>query len=84
MKPIHFSWQQKLILLFSSINPCKWLTKKLKRKDHKTELYKEIFELGSEKVKNDLNMYTMLETIMKLKAAVTVLVGNNNKQLKKI
>ena len=49
----------------------------LKRKG--TQPYQDVFELGSEKVKNDLNMYTMLETIMKLKAAVTVLVGKNSK-----
>ena len=78
MKQIQFNTWQKMMLLFSG--PCSCLCKRLKR----DRAYQDVFKLGSERVKNDLNMYTMLETIMKIKAAVTVLVGNNDAKLKKI
>ena len=37
----------------------------------------KIFKRGKEMVENEMNMFTMLQTMQKLKAAVTILVGPN-------
>ena len=35
-------------------------------------------------VKNEMNMFTILETMMKIKASLTVLVGDNHENIVKI
>ena len=37
-----------------------------------------IFYKGQNLVKNEINMFTLVETLMKIKASLTVLVGNNH------
>ena len=43
----------------------------------------KVYEAGENKLENECNMFTILETLMKIKASLIVLVGNNNqKQIK--
>ena len=48
------------------------------------DLYQDqeiLYEKGSQMVQNDINLFTMLETLIKVKAALTVLVGNNTQMV---
>ena len=38
---------------------------------------KTVMSEGKRKVQNEMNLFTMLQTVGKLKAAVTILVGSN-------
>ena len=35
-----------------------------------------VYKIGANKVEQDINIFNILQTLLKLKAAVTVLVGN--------
>ena len=48
------------------------------------ESYEEIFLIGENKIKNELNMFTILQTISKIKATLSILVDNNDDTLYKI
>ena len=76
MKSIRFKFWDKFILLF---NFCV-----LKSRKKTFAEYENIYEKGSNMVKNDLNMYTLLETLMKIKATLSVLVGHDSQRLKNI
>ena len=43
----------------------------------KTQKYERLFAFGEEKVKKELNLFTMLESIMKIKASLAVLVDQH-------
>lgn len=49
----------------------------------KTESQK-IYQVGQNMVKNEMNMFTLLETMMKIKASLTVLVGDSHDKIVKI
>ena len=65
MESIKFSFNEKIKLLFGC-----------HRKKEKAEIYYQIFKKGESLVKSKLNMYTILESLMKIKASLTVLVEN--------
>ena len=48
------------------------------------ESYEEIFLIGENKIKNELNMFTILQTISKIKATLSILVNNNHETFNKI
>ena len=65
--PIKFSMLDKLSLLVpDSIR--------------KSGYQKKVYEEGSAKLENECNMFTILETLMKIKASLIVLIGDNNKK----
>jgi len=37
---------------------------------------KKVYQVGAKKFSDDLNIFNILQTLLKLKAAVTVLVGD--------
>ena len=74
IKSIKFTFWQKFKLMFRSCQ--------LKKK--KMESYEEIFLIGENKIKNELNMFTILQTISKIKATLSILVDNNDDTLYKI
>ena len=78
MKTIRFNFKEKLILLFQ-----KCCTSKRKI-NSKTPVYQKIFFNGEKLVKNQLNLYTVIETLMKLKASISILVGEDEKIMSKI
>ena len=43
-----------------------------------------IFQKGETMVQNEINLFTLTETLMKIKASLTILVGENHNQLKQI
>ena len=55
-----------------------------KHQEEKDPIMERIFRQGEEMIKNEMNMYTLLETILKIKATLTVLVGNDESILKTI
>ena len=76
MEIIKFSFWEKLTLLCSCF----------RRKNRKKKNYEKIFEKGEQMVKKELNLYTILESLMKMKASLTVLIGmqDDEKMLQKI
>jgi hypothetical protein len=42
----------------------------------------QYYEKGQQMVKNEINMFTIVETMMKIKASLIVLIGNDEKKLK--
>ena len=46
--------------------------------------YEKIFKKGEKMVMNELNMYTLLETFMKIKATLSILVDQNGTSLAQI
>ena len=47
-------------------------------------MYEKVFSKGENLVKNQLNLYTVIETLMKIKASIAILVGEDEKLLSKI
>ena len=45
---------------------------------------REIYERGETMIKNDLNFFTMLETLNKIKASLAVIVQNDKNLIQKI
>ena len=45
---------------------------------------KQIYEVGAQKVSEDLDIFNILQTLLKLKATVTVLVGEHAEMINRI
>jgi hypothetical protein len=63
IQPIKYSFYGKMRLFLISLFPGK-------RKE-------SIYEKGQRMVKNEINMFTIIETLMKIKASLTVLIGDD-------
>lgn len=46
--------------------------------------FETVFKLGEDLIMNEMNIFTLLETILKIKATLTVLIGDDKQILKKI
>ena len=50
----------------------------------KNKKKESIYEKGQKMVKNEINMFTIIETMMKIKASLTVLIGDDKDKLREI
>ena len=57
------------------MNIPKFCKNDIRKHSHQHEI--EIYEKGHVMVKNEINMFTILETMMKIKASLTVLIGDD-------
>ena len=72
IKSIKFSFCDKFYLITGLKMP------KIFKNKNKTE---QIYKVGEQMVQNEVNMFTILETLMKIKASLTVLVGDDEEKL---
>ena len=75
MRPIKLSLSDKFKILIKYNIPC------FKRIEFTG---REIYERGEIMVKNELNFFTLLETLMKIKASLAVIIQNDKDLIKKI
>ena len=68
MQSIKFSFKEKLSLLCRKFT-CNW-----QYKGQEPIVHQRLFLKGEQQVKNELNLYTILESIIKIKASLAVLV----------
>ena len=68
--PINFSSWDKIKIMFPSF--------------FKKNYQVDIFELGENLLMNECNMFTIIETLMKIKASLIVLIGEDHKKQMKI
>lgn len=54
------------------------------RKNTKLKEYEIVFEKAQSQIQENLNMYTLMEVLMKIKASLTILVGDDEEVLEEI
>ena len=47
----------------------------------KDDLYRQIYKKGQERVQNDLNMFSILEQLVKIKASLAVILEEDHTKL---
>ena len=55
-----------------------------KRKTKNLKEYEIVFEKAHSQIQENLNMNTLLEVLMKIKASLTILVGDDEEMLEEI
>ena len=69
---------------FSFLDKVKTMLPDFMSKNNKNDYQQQLFHKGEKLLMNECNMFTIVESLMKIKASLIILIDNDHKKLMKI